>query len=79
MKVLALTTAALVALSGAAFAQTAAPGDTQLDSGAIEQLRTLDANLDVTTLTPIQINEINEEVEGDGLTQSELETILETM
>ncbi|MCJ8138505.1 hypothetical protein [Falsirhodobacter halotolerans] len=80
MKTLALTTAAaLISVAGFAHAQPAAPGDMQLDSGAIEQLRTLDPNLDVTTLTPIQINEINEQVAGDGLDQGELITILEDM
>ena len=79
MKTFALATAAVVALSGAAFAQTAAPGDMPLSSGAIEQLRTLNPELDVTTLTPIQINEINEEVAGDGIDEGELITILEKM
>jgi|GEM_PF-5014537 len=79
MKTLALATAAVIALSGTAFAQTAAPGDTPLSSGAIEQLRTLNPELDVTTLTPIQINEINEEIDDDGLDESELITILEKM
>ncbi|QUS36544.1 hypothetical protein [Falsirhodobacter algicola] len=73
------TAAALIALAGAASAQTAAPGDLQLSSGAIEQLETLEPNLDISTLTPIQINEINEEVNGDGLDQGELITILEDM
>lgn len=79
MKKIALTAAAFLALSGAAFAQTAAPGDTPLSSGAIEQLRTLAPDLDVTTLTPIQIEEINEEVLNDELDEGELETILEAM
>lgn len=80
MKKLALTaTAAFIALTGAAVAQTAAPGDTPLSSGAIEQLRTLQPDLDVTTLTAIQINEINEEVEEDSIDEGELNTILEDM
>ncbi|WP_045391804.1 hypothetical protein [Falsirhodobacter sp. alg1] len=81
MKTFALTaaTAVILAVTGAASAQTAAPGDKPLSSGAVEQLRSLKPELDLKSLTPIQVNEINREVETDGLTDSELIDILETM
>ncbi len=82
MKKIAMTaSAALLALSGAAFAQGAAPTGTPtpenpLTSASIEQLRELRPDVDVNMLTPIQIEEINAEVEDDGLDESELITIL---
>ncbi|WP_128254706.1 hypothetical protein [Falsirhodobacter deserti] len=79
MKKIALTAAALLTFAGAATAETAATNEMPLHSSAIEQLRTLAPDLDVTTLTPIQVNEINEEVDGDGLTEAELTEILESM
>lgn len=76
MKTFVLSAATSLMLAGAAFAQGAAPGDEPLSSGAIEQLKELRPDLDITTLTPIQVNSINEEVEGDGLEDGELISIL---
>ncbi|WP_045391795.1 hypothetical protein [Falsirhodobacter sp. alg1] len=80
MKTFAMTTAAaLFAVATAASAQNAAPGDLQLSSGAIEQLMELKPDLDIGSLSAIQINEVNRKVDDGGLTDGELITILETM
>ncbi|WP_136686013.1 hypothetical protein [Falsirhodobacter xinxiangensis] len=74
MKALTLAAAAFFAVAGASYAQEA------LSTGAVEQLQTLAPTLDVTTLTPIQISEINEAVASqDGLDESELNTIIGKM
>lgn len=74
MKALTLAAATFLAVSGAGFAQET------LSTGAVEQIQTLAPTLDVTTLTPIQISEINEAVASqDGLDESELNTIIGKM
>ncbi|MDH2328559.1 hypothetical protein QCN27_17040 [Cereibacter sp. SYSU M97828] len=74
MKALTLAAATFLAVAGAGYAQET------LSTGAVEQIQTLAPTLDVTTLTPIQIQEINEAVASqDGLDESELNTIIGKM
>ncbi len=71
MKIVTLTAAAFVAFAGAASAQET------LTTGAVEQIETLSPGMDTSTLTQIQISEINEAVASqDGLDESELMTIV---
>lgn len=73
MKRIALTSIALIALAGAASAQTAA----DLSSASRVTLTTLAPDAKLDNLTVIQVREINRAVtSNDGLTQPELRTIL---
>lgn len=73
MKVMALAAAAFIAVAGAAAAQE------ELSTGAVEQIQTLAPTLDVSTLTPIQISEINAAVADSTLDESKLNTIIGQM
>lgn len=74
MKRIALASAAaLVALTGMASAQSA----TALTSATQVTLSTLAPGLDTSSLSPIQIRELNGAVESDnGLTVAQIQTIV---
>lgn len=73
MKRIALTSVALIALAGAASAQTTP----DLSSASRVTLSTLAPAANLDSLTAIQVRQINRAVvSNDGLTQPELRTIL---
>lgn len=73
MKRIALATAALIALTGVASAQSAPT----LSSAAVVTLSTLAPDLDTSALTAVQVSRLNNSVNSDNnLTAAQIRTIV---